>query len=141
MLQALNNFLWSFAGLALVSPCLFHTGDTSTGHSPPDVSYQCLAERKAPPSYLLVMLCLMQPRRLFIFATREFCWLMHNLLSIKTPRPNSAKLFSSQSAPSLYWGMGLFLLGCKTLHFPLLNFTRLILQLIIAIKKSINPVL
>jgi len=59
----------------------------------------------------------------------------------KTPKPYSTKLFSSQSAPSLYWCMRLFFLGCKTLHLQLLDFTRLIPQLIIAIKKPINPVL
>lgn len=34
------------------------------------------------------------------------------------------QLLSRQLVPGVYWCMGLFLLRCKTWHFPLLNFMR-----------------
>lgn len=76
--------LWSFAGLAQVHARLPHTGEASTGHSTPDVSFQCSPEMKATPSDLLAMLCLMQSRRPLVFTARELSWPRHNLLPIKT---------------------------------------------------------
>ena len=71
---------------------------------------------------LLAMFLLMHPRISFDFlATRAHCWLMANLLSIRTPRSFSAEIFSSRSTLSLYWYMWLFLSRCGILHLPFLN--------------------
>ena len=52
---------------------------------------------------LLAMLCLMQPRRLLVFlAAKVHCWLMVNLVSIRSPRSFSAKLLSSKLVSSLF---------------------------------------
>ncbi|KAK4826741.1 hypothetical protein QYF61_010994 [Mycteria americana] len=59
---------------------------------------------------------------LAFFVAKARCWLMFNLVSIRTPRSFSAKLLCCQSALSMYQCMGLFLPRQRTLHFPLLNF-------------------
>ena len=52
---------------------------------------------------LLAMFFLMHPRTPLAFlATRAQCWLMGNLLSIRTPRSLSAELLSRRSIPDLY---------------------------------------
>lgn len=47
------------------------------------------------------------------------------LLWAECPRSSSAELLSSQSAPSLYWSLGLLKARCRNLHFPLLNLMRI----------------
>lgn len=78
---------------------------------------------------LLDMLCLRlsiqvysATKLLATFTTRAHCWFMVNLMSSTIPKSCSAKLLSSQSATSMYCCIGLFLPGCRTWHFPLLNF-------------------
>lgn len=64
------------------------------------------------------------PHMLFtFFGGRAHHCLMGNL-STRTPRSYSAKLLSRFLVSSTYWLMWLFLLKCRTWHFPLLNFTR-----------------
>ena len=56
-------------------------------------------------------------------------------LIIFVPTPLSAKL-SGQLSPSLYWYMRLFLPMCRTLHFPLLNFSRFLSALFSSLSRS-----
>lgn len=60
------------------------------------------------------------------FATRACYWLKCNLLFTVTCKAFPAKLLSSQSSPSMYWCLGLFLPSCRALHFPLFNFMSLL---------------
>lgn len=55
----------------------------------------------------------MQPRILLAFAAMSHCWLIFIMVSTRT--------FSARLFPSVYWCLGLFLLSCGTLRFPLLN--------------------
>lgn len=83
-------------------PC---TGEPRTRHSTPDASSSVLrVERKDH---------LPQPasKALAFAATRVHCWLTVSLLSTRTPTSSSAKLLSSQSAPRVYYYLGLFLRG------------------------------
>jgi len=112
--------------LAVVSPvcsCLSCNGECTAlqvWHN------QCCVEgRRITSLSLLTIIYLMQPRILLAsFATRAHCWIMVKLVSIRTPRSFSAKLFSSWVAPSVYCCMGLFLPRCRTLHFPWLSLRR-----------------
>lgn len=76
---------------------------------------------------LLAMLCLRQPRRLLAFsAMRPHAWPTGNLVSNRTHRDFWAKLLSSRSAQSVL-AHGVISPLHRTLHFPLLNFMRLLL--------------
>lgn len=52
-----------------------------------------------------------------VFVMRVHCWLVFSWAS--TVSPVSAGLLLCQSAPSLYWCLGLFFPRCRTLHFSL----------------------
>lgn len=95
---------------------LFLTGEPRSGPRPTDVSQQCWAEGKDHPLALLVMLLLMQLRKMLA--------LFADLCLTQTPRFFSAKLLLSWSAPSMYCWLGFFLPRCRSWHFPLLNFIR-----------------
>lgn len=49
------------------------------------------------------------------------CWRIVILVPNRTPRPFSAKLLPSSSAPSMSWCVGSFLWSCKISYFHLLN--------------------
>ena len=51
---------------------------------------------------------------LAFYATRAHCWLIINLLSIRSPRSFSADLLSNRSVLNMYWCMWLFLPRCMT---------------------------
>lgn len=59
-----------------------------------------------------------------LIAARMHCGFILNLLSTKTPKSFYAKLFSTQSALSLYFSMGLFHSNDGNLYLPLLNFMK-----------------
>lgn len=83
------------------------------------------AEWRGRTTSLLVMLCLIQPRRLLaVFAVTARCWVTFNLLSTRTPKSFPVKLPRKQLVPSRYWCMELFLPSGGTWHFILLNFMR-----------------
>ena len=71
---------------------------------------------------------LMQPKMLLAFlVARAYRWLMVYLESTRTPRCFSAEMLSSWSSPILYWCLELFLPGCRTLCFLLMNFMKFLL--------------
>lgn len=71
---------------------------------------------------LLATPLLMQPRIPFTFLVLSvLCWLMIHLVSSRTLRCFSAKLFPRWKALSTDWCLRLFFTKCRTLHF-LLNF-------------------
>lgn len=74
------------------------------------------------------MTCLTQPSLpLVCVASRSHCWLMFSLMFIKTPRAFPTKQLSGWAADSsLHLCVGLFLLTCRSLHFLLLNLTRIL---------------
>lgn len=66
----------------------------------------------------------MQPRILLAFlVARAHCWLIFNTVSIRNSGSFTANLFSRWAVPSMYLCLGWFLPGCRTSHFPLLNYT------------------
>lgn len=68
---------------------------------------------------LLAMFFLIQPRMLLaFFAATAHCWVIFNFLSTKTPNSFSAFL-----VPSRYWYLGLFFPKCRTLYFPVFNYS------------------
>lgn len=88
-------------------------------------------------THLLLMLCLTQTNKLLIlFAGSIPCWLMFNLVPIRTSTPYSVSLFSRHSSSQTVTVHGAIFPGCSTLHFPLLKFTWLKLQLTVGLKKS-----
>lgn len=77
---------------------------------------------------LATIFLLTQPWMLLsVLAAGAYCWFMFSLLSTCTPEAFSAELLLSQSVSSLRCLKGLLLLGDRTLHLSLLNFTRLVL--------------
>lgn len=56
----------------------------------------------------------------------------------RTPKSSSTKLLSSCWVPSQYSCMGLLLLGCRNLHFPLLGFTRFLLAHFSRLSRSLR---
>ena len=90
----------------------------------PCVTSPVLVDRRITSLDLLAMLCLMQPWTPFTaFAARSHCLLMSKLMSTAS---FSDKLRFSWVDSSIYRCLGLFLPRCRTLHFPLLNFMRLL---------------
>lgn len=73
-----------------------------------------------PSLDLLATRLLVQLRILFAYsAARAGGWLVLILVPTRAPRIFAAKLL-----PSLCWCLGLYLPGCRTLQFDLLNFVR-----------------
>lgn len=109
-------FFWSL----LVHVCLI------LGHQMPDPAFQvCLTsaeQRRGITSLgLLVILCLMQPRRLLAFVSKGHGWLMVNL-SPRCPRSFAAELLSRQTFCCMHWCLRLFLSRGRTWCIHLLTF-------------------
>lgn len=89
---------------------------------------------KATPSDLLAMPCLMQSRRLLVFTARDLAQAQFVVYQGSLILQGSFPASQSPACTDAWC----FFFGCKTLYFPLLNFTRLILPFIIAINKSMK---
>lgn len=96
--------LWPFAEPVPVNPYLSCTEEFRTGHSTPDLSHQCWAERKyhlpqpasnIPPNAA--------QNAVGFLCCKMNCWVMVSL-STRTPRTFSAELLYSWLVPSMCWG-------------------------------------
>lgn len=125
------------AGFALVKSVSLPYGGDHTGRSIPHVSCQCLAERKAPPSYLRVTLSSVAQEAVRL--EHRGALLVHAQLVVHQDPPGlilqSHFPASHPSACSGAWGYSSL---AANLRFQLLNLTTLIFQVIIATKKSTN---
>ena len=102
----------------------------------------CVASQLMSTGGRITFLCLLatlltQPMMLLAFRARARCWLMFNLVSTRTPRSYSAKLLSSWMAHSTYCCVGLSLPRCRTWHFCLLHFLRLLSAQFSSLSRSL----
>lgn len=102
---------------------LFFTGKPRCGWNSPDMTHQVWAEVKDQPPQPAAIAFLNADHKACINSpyTKSHCCPKVKLLSTRTPRSFSAKLFSTQKSPSLYWGMGLFLPSSRIFLFLLLD--------------------
>lgn len=99
-------------------PCLSFTGEPSTGPSI-QMCFSRAKKRRITSLALLAGIYLMQPKMLLALCHKGM-WLAHGQLAGTCLKSFSANPLSSQSTPSPYWCLRLFLPRCKTLHFELL---------------------
>lgn len=95
------------------------TGEARTGHNVPTTASPVLS-KKITSLNLQAMPCLMQPRRLLVFASRAHYCMLVNLFT-GASRSFSPKLLSSQSAPVCAGVWDSPSRSAQALHFPLLN--------------------
>lgn len=93
-ISSLDSAQYVHGFFALVSPEL----DTVLQLQP----RQCWIRWGITSIELVIVDCLMQPMRMFAFATRSHHWLMFNWWPPQPSRPFSDKLLSSWSAPSMW---------------------------------------
>lgn len=130
--------LWPFVGLS----CLSKGAQNWTRHS--SVASPVVSRGEGSSSFLLPVLCLMQPRvSLATFMARSHYWFMFDVVSTRSPGPFSAELLplvspqGTQAFFSLDEGLPIPLLNC--LSFLSVQFSRLSRNLWMAAQPSQAP--
>ena len=111
------------AGLFPRDPCLFWTEEPRTEHNTPDKASQSRAEGEDHFSHAAGDVFFNAPQdTIGLLGYKGTQLLTANLLSTRISTSFSAELFSSRSAPNLYWCLQLFLTRCRTLRLLLFWF-------------------
>lgn len=113
----LISSLWLCAGIFPLSPCLSCTGSPELVTALQVWPHPCWRKDHLPRLAGTALPSAGQGLLAFL-AIRVHGWLRVSLLSPRTPRPFSAKVFSTQPA-CMFWCLGMFLPRCRTLHFPM----------------------
>lgn len=138
--QALQSWpsWWPLTELNPIYSLLSSTGRHKHGWSIPDVVWPVLSQKGPVTSLdLLAMLLSVQPRMLLAPLLPGSHWLTFSLLPTRAPRTFSADLLPRQSGPSRPRCQGFFLPRCRTLHLPLLNFIRFLLDHSSSLSRSL----